>query len=64
MEHQFLKAMNTPSVKGLIVDKIKRPIYYITFSKFLEIKDESEYSTIVQSNLIRQCNKFKAIDIL
>lgn len=64
MEQSFLKTINTPSVKGLIVDKIKRSIYYITFSKFLEIKDESDYITLSQSALIRQCNKFEAIDVL
>ena len=64
MEQPFLRAMNTPSVKGLIADKIKRPIYYITFSKFLEIKDESDYITLTQPDLIRQCKSFEAIDVL
>ncbi len=64
MEKSFLRAMNTPSVKGLIKDKIKRPIYYITFSKFLEIKDTSEYTTLTQPEIIRECNKFEALDLL
>ena len=59
-EKQFIRAMNEPSIKGLILDKIKRPIYYIPFSKFLKIKDEMEYSKISQEDLIFECNKFEA----
>jgi len=56
--------MSEPSVKGLIKDKIKRSIFYISFSTFLKIKDEMDYSKLTQDDLIQECEKFQVTDLI
>lgn len=63
-EKSFIKAMSEPSVKGLIKDKIKRSIFYISFSTFLKIKDEMDYSKLTQDDLIQECEKFQVTDLI